>query len=722
MPKCDQDIFNPLDLDKEEFNIDMYMIEITQNYTLPTMLNKNDILDKEIKEISCGIQNTVNENYTIFLSASQIVSNITRNLGMMERDMEILHSIMYEMDSNSSHILNKLQPSKRGITKWSKTQEGVHKLISLIDLVPNLKKLVEGGDYGAAAHHYAKAQSVLRQNRHLKSLKGIIEDSDEIVKIIKTNLNEKLDSSKYESGSIFEAMKLLLQLGEEPKIILKNLLLVASVNARKIFETIQIFPDPSQTNTEFLLVLSDLNSKYFDALNKAIDIAQRVFVKTNMNIFPVLENFVIEHAEPLHYKMRRIFKNNFNDIEDNFCANVLDELFRKCHDCFIQIPKIKLEARSVDFLLYICIDRSNFKLRNMVENFDSHLSSLEEDLNKNNLSLNVYLESLNSKVEDISISSLSSLCAYINPEYKYCRNASFRKQFCKAISYEGVFISFLRHLNNAILRKYSILKNIKHPCLCILFSKFTLELGAEQVPELLSSVKEKLYSSEENLKITTIPDISNECRATAEKMLQTYITVRQSKIYKMIKNSIANKDWMNMKEPWKVSAVIHRVLEEFEEAFREIESLFGTFSKKRMNSRDGSFDMTASLNALSRTSSPDSNSLDNILTNRIYRLFSRSAVSMDTVDFSNDSIFRCIVNLTLKSILEYVRHRTFNRYGLQQVQVDIFCLEVWVLRHLECNGQDCISLFDDIICSCYNRTIEPEFLNHQIVCAICQVP
>lgn len=720
----DQDIYDPGDADKEEFNIDMYMMDITENCNLQMMVAKKNTLDTEIRELSSDLQNTVFENYSKFINASKTVSNITRNFDKMTKDMDLLQSKMCHLENTSSRILNKLQPSKDGIVKWSKSRESVHKLISLIDLVPNMKQLIEGGDYSAAVHHYAKAKNVLKQNRHLISLKGIIEDSDEIVSIIKLNMKEKLNCAEYESRDIFETMELLLELGEESETILRNVLYVTSKNVNNIFESIKkrfplVSKNPGEDLTSTELKLSDCSSlccKYFETLSKIINIVQKVFVKTNMNNSPILESFVIEHTEVLHYEMRRIFREHFTDFEDEYIANILDDLYRKCHECYVQIPKTALSSRNVDFFLYVCVDRSSFKLNRMRDRFDARIQSFEEELSEK-LRLNDSLVSLSATVEDIFLSTITSLCPYINPENRYSRNVCFRKQFCKAIVHEGVFISFIRHMNNTILRKCSN-SNTKRqiiPYLYILLAKFTLQMSTHGVQDLLYQVKEKLYSSEQLL---SIPEIANECKIIAEKVLHSYVNARQAKISCMLKNSFENKDWMNMKEPWKVNAVVRRALEDFEETLREIESLFGPFSR-RTRSRDRNIERTASFNAYSRTSSPDRNSHDGILSNRIYQLFSRSPVYLDTVKFESESILGCIVKLTLKSLLECVRNKTFNQYGLQQMQVDVFCLELWVLRYFK-NGQDYILLFDDIISSCYNRSIEPKFMNHCVVSEICQ--
>ncbi|GFT52497.1 vacuolar protein sorting-associated protein 51 homolog [Nephila pilipes] len=173
-----------------------------------------------------------------------------------------------------------------------------------------------------------------------------------------------------------------------------------------------------------------------------------------------------------------------------------------------------------------------------------------------------------------------------------------------------------------------------------------------------------------------------------------------------------------MKEPWKVSAVVRRVLEDFQDAVKELEPLFQN-SKTTVCDRVSESGKSVCFSILSSINKSERSIADSRIICRISRLFSKPSVNLETTEFTSDSILNRIMRMTLKSFLEYIRCRTFNRFGLQQIQIDVHCLQLRVLPYLQ-NEDSFTSLFDDIISSCYNRTIHPEFMNPQVVSSLCQ--
>ncbi|GFT52501.1 vacuolar protein sorting-associated protein 51 [Nephila pilipes] len=89
-------------MDKEEFNIDLYMMKLTKSYHLHQILSKKENVDIEIRGISNGIQSMLYDNYTKFITAADVVSKIKVNFEEMEENMNLLEIKM----SCSKHQLN----------------------------------------------------------------------------------------------------------------------------------------------------------------------------------------------------------------------------------------------------------------------------------------------------------------------------------------------------------------------------------------------------------------------------------------------------------------------------------------------------------------------------------------------------------------------------------------------------------------------------------------
>ena len=75
---------------------------------------------------------------------------------------------------------------------------------------------------------------------------------------------------------------------------------------------------------------------------------------------------------------------------------------------------------------------------------------------------------------------------------------------------------------------------------------------------------------------------------------------------------------------------------------------------------------------------PISSQMDSSL---VHRLFSeRVDIFNSVVEFSKVSILSGIIKISLKTLLECVRLKTFSKYGLQQIQVDAHYLQTNLWR------------------------------------------
>lgn len=66
--------------------------------------------------------------------------------------------------------------------------------------------------------------------------------------------------------------------------------------------------------------------------------------------------------------------------------------------------------------------------------------------------------------------------------------------------------------------------------------------------------------------------------------------------------------------------------------------------------------------------------------NNIQKLFAAKIEIFSQVDFNKVSVLTGIVKITLKTLLECVRLKTFSKYGLQQIQVDCHYLQLYLWR------------------------------------------
>ncbi|XP_055935645.1 vacuolar protein sorting-associated protein 51 homolog [Argiope bruennichi] len=713
-------------MDREEFNPDLCMLRITEDCNLQQIVSKKNHLDMEIRSIAGGIQNMLYDNYTKFLIASEVISKIKNDFERMEKDVNSLESEMNSIGNLSSRIVQSLQPTKNKKLRLIKSKESNERLAILVDLIPNLKEYIEQGGFAAAAKHYLKAKHLLEQHKNLTSLKGIIKESLDIAFYIQEKLRDKLDCCVYSKEEIIEIMNLILDLGKAENEVLQDFLFISRNNLTCVIQKIRtncfcsIGGDGCATNAE-IDRCSDYSCTYIDTLSKIVEIVQGVFSAkpTTLHWSSILTDFVEDNTQQLFLLARAAFKNQFSNMNDECLANCMDHLYRKIYECNIHVPKIATFEKSADVILDICIDRCDYHLHRMKQDFRSCLRSLKEKLSSEHTSDDL-LALMDTTVREILANSLHSLCYFISPEHKFSRNVYFRKKFCKSLARERVFVPFLLDMNDDILRNIytSRMSDDISLKMCMLFAKYVLQLHQKQVHNFLNFVDVRLHSSTENITLTSASDIVNKYKKTAEKIISHYIEVRQSRMSSMFRHSMESKNWSMTREPWKVSAVVRRALEDFYATVKETETLV-EFTTSAACDRGSESGKSTYRSSLSRTSSPVSSSADDRIMIRIHKLFPKPSAVSEAAEFSNYYILHCIMKMTLKSLLEYARQRTFSRFGLQQVQVDVQCLRLHVSQYLK-NELDIETLFDDIISNCYSRAIDPEFMNPYVVSSLCQ--
>lgn len=148
----------------------------------------------------------------------------------------------------------------------------------------------------------------------------------------------------------------------------------------------------------------------------------------------------------------------------------------------------------------------------------------------------------------------------------------------------------------------------------------------------------------------------------------------------MIRKSVETRDWLNTLEPRNVRAVMKRIVEDLTSIDIQVGELFEAGSRKEKGS-DSSRNTLLTRQTLRSTawsltpSNPDSKLMTNI-----QKLFAEKIEIFSPVEFNKISVLTGIVKITLKTLLECVRLKTFSKYGLQQIQVDCHYLQLYLWR------------------------------------------
>lgn len=733
MPFCfyflDLGIFDPFDMDREEFNVDMCMLRYTRECSLQNLLSRKNHVDREIRTFNGDLQNLLCDNYHKFINASTVVSGIKDNFQIMGEEMDKLGGKMNIVGDTSSKILDKLRPCEEKISKLLRCKEAMTKLVPLTDLVPTLKSYMESGAYTAAARYYLKAESVLKKYQSLPSLDGILKECREIVAEMKSALKNKLNSEIYGREELSETLNLLLSLGEMPLSVMKYFLVCGNQSliclATSMDETWETLS--KLNNKEWILrEISNHTSlccKYVERLSMIIGIAKDAFILRNnvdmeLCVNKPLQNFFTETMDRLAFKWLLHIKEKFNDIEDEFLSQCLDKFVRECHLSGYLASRINVYNQGMHIILKICDARCEYHLKKIKEDFRSQLLKQRHELSIC-LNLRNLVVILREWTEQRLIAILKSLTCYIHPEYRCCREVFFRKVFCKIIVREGLFVKFFRYITHETWSLTSADFHQQTKALsCIVFTKYLSDLKQYIVLDFLEKVDKHFSSTTEGLCLTDAEDLMAEFSDAAQKVLEFYIQTRHQGMTDMIQKSMENKNWMESKEPTKPRAVVKIFLKDIRETKMETEKVFGArgnFARKQVSDLERViFFSSHPMHGL-----PKANNIEERLL--LSKVFTGGGGSdlFTKVESNTSSILTCLLSRILKSFIECIRLKTYNSFSLQQIQLDVCYLQFHVCQLMDVTIS-IRSLFDEIIVSAYNRTTKPKLMHSKIISAICR--
>uniref|UniRef100_A0A2K6TW80 Vacuolar protein sorting-associated protein 51 homolog n=1 Tax=Saimiri boliviensis boliviensis TaxID=39432 RepID=A0A2K6TW80_SAIBB len=223
--------------------------------------------------------------------------------------------------------------------------------------------------------------------------------------------------------------------------------------------------------------------------------------------------------------------------------------------------------------------------------------------------------------------------------------------------------------------------------------------------------------------VTPVSTLCAEARETARRLLTHYVKVQGLVISQMLRKSVETRDWLSTLEPRNVRAVMKRVVEDttaidvqvgllYEEGVRKAQSsdsskrTFSVYSSSRQQGRY----------APSYTPSAP---MDTNLLSNIQKLFSERIDVFSPVEFNKVSVLTGIIKISLKTLLECVRLRTFGRFGLQQVQVDCHFLQLYLWRFVA--DEELVHLLlDEVVASAALRCPDPVPMEPSVVEVICE--
>ncbi|XP_054709728.1 vacuolar protein sorting-associated protein 51 homolog [Uloborus diversus] len=744
--------FDPYNINAPEFNSDLFLHKLLKECSLSQLMQKEHQIYRQIQALDSEMQTLVYENYNKFISATDTIRKMKNDFKKMEEEMDCLSSNMSAITDFSGNITSTLQGRRQQISKLSGVHMLLKKLQFLFELPPRLKSCIENESYGQAVRYYLKAQKVLHQYEHMPSFRGIQEDCDILIGELKVKLQEQFKSKDAAPKQLAECVDLLLQLEEPTEVLcdeflkhakekldfdleeMNQILKLSSSNSADENEKIEsrknmdILEFVDFSYNTFLNNISLVIASYWELFLRQLSVEDERYKNITSNVpLKKLEDFVDESMK-FYFKIieaRIALETMSNDAA--ILVRALDRFYRRIQAINRLLPRIDFSLRGIEIVSKAAQDKCNHSLRRLKDCFSASMINIRQSIaapktvsqeGSNRLAdlLSEFEKQISNNVKSVQ----SELQLFIQPDITFAVKVQFREKFCSKFVREEVVIAFLKHINKCCEEFCSSNeKSSTPPQLILLLSRFCLNLEQSSICVLVSLVDEN-FAVDGKEPLTSVSELCLRTKKSAQKLLDHFVRVQGLNISQMLRKSVETRDWLNAIEPRNVRAVMKRVVEDVTSVDSEVGQLYeeGVRKERSSDSSRRTYPSTGRTQRAKYNAYAPS-TIDNSLMSNIQKLFSEKIEIFSTVEFSKVSVMTGIIKISLKTFLECVRLRTFSKFGLQQAQVDIHYLQLY-LWHFVADENLVHVLLDEIMSSTINRCLDPVLMEPSVVEVICE--
>lgn len=723
------------DMDGSGFNNDAYVNKVLKECSLKDVMNVETVIIRDTQALHSDMQTLVYENYNKFISATDTMRKMKTEFKQMETEMNLLVSNVKSITEFSDQISSKLHDSRQQLSALSEKQALLQKLQFLSSLPTKLKNLIDEGNYSQAVKNYTQAQAVLEQYGYQPSFQGIKEDCQLIMEDLKVKLKADVQLAGFIAQALTDTSDLLLQLGEKPTTLSREILQIAS---KRLHEQIVILQD--QTDGNMIEFIDMSINGFVNDLILIVDSYTDIFLKNSHATdygtqFDELNSFVTSNLEKYSKLVQVRVEVEAGQGDYDVLLRAMDRLYRKLLTMKNLCSDIDMTTITLEIIVNAAEKLCNFHIKNIKDSFSDSLSSVRLSLvtGKGDVGssaaatatrsssdlmelVNRLYVTTNEKIKVV----LNDLLIFIKPDWSFNIKSIPKGVACIEGIRENVVVGFLDYISTTMI-SYGDVNLACPPNLLLVFSKVCLEMEQIGVKKILQLVDD-LYGIDPvaNQSLTHENDLYMKMRNSAQTLLNSYVRLQSLNISQMLRKSVETRDWVNCLEPRSVRAVMKRVSDELTQIDNVLTDLYESGIQTAASS-DSSRKTYLSLSASkqqhrSNWSSPSSH-LEPMF--GMHRLFSDKIDVFGPVQFTKISITTGIIKLSLKTLVECVRLRTFSTFGLQQIQVDMHYLQMHLERFV--SDENVMQyLLEEVLNSAVHRCLEPKLMDPTAVGIICE--
>uniref|UniRef100_A0A2K5YY10 Vacuolar protein sorting-associated protein 51 homolog n=1 Tax=Mandrillus leucophaeus TaxID=9568 RepID=A0A2K5YY10_MANLE len=670
------DPLDPTDLNGAHFDPEVYLDKLRRECPLAQLMDSETDMVRQIRALDSDMQTLVYENYNKFISATDTIRKMKNDFRKMEDEMDRLATNMAVITDFSARISATLQDRHERITKLAGVHALLRKLQFLFELPSRLTKCVELGAYGQAVRYQGRAQAVLQQYQHLPSFRAIQDDCQVITARLAQQLRQRFREGGSGAPEQAECVELLLALGEPAEELCEEFLAHARGRLEEELRSLEAELGPSPPAPDVLEFTDHGGSGFVGGLCQVAAAYQELFAAQGP-----------AGAERLAAFARELGSRYFALVERRLAQE--RAAFLGClTDVRQALAAPRVAGKEGPGLAEL--------LANVASSILSHIKA-----------------------------SLAAVHLFTAKEVSFSNKPYFRGEFCSQGVREGLIVGFIRsmcHTAQSFCDSPGEKGGATPPALLLLLSRLCLDYETATISYILTLTDEQ-FLVQDQFPVTPVSTLCAEARETARRLLTHYVKVQGLVISQMLRKSVETRDWLSTLEPRNVRAVMKRVVEDttaidvqvgllYEEGVRKAQSsdsskrTFSVYSSSRQQGRY----------APSYTPSAP---MDTNLLSNIQKLFSERIDVFSPVEFNKVSVLTGIIKISLKTLLECVRLRTFGRFGLQQVQVDCHFLQLYLWRFVA--DEELVHLLlDEVVASAALRCPDPVPMEPSVVEVICE--
>ncbi|XP_038621285.1 LOW QUALITY PROTEIN: vacuolar protein sorting-associated protein 51 homolog [Tachyglossus aculeatus] len=723
---------DPTDLDGAHFDPEAFLHKLRKEYPLARLMDAETDMVRQIRALDSDMQTLVYENYNKFISATDTIRKMKNDFRKMEDEMDRLAANMEVITDFSARISGTLRDRHQRVTKLAEVHAVLRKLQFLFDLPSRLTQCVELGAYGQAVRYQARTRAVLQQYRHLPALRAIQDDCQLITARLAQRLRQKFRDGEAGAPELGECVELLLALGEPAGELAAEFLAHARGRLEAELGGLEAQLGPSPPAPDVLEFTDRAGAGFVGGLCQVLASYRALFGGRGPEGDEKLAAFARElGGRYLELVERRLEREQGGGDTSSLLVRALDRFHRRLRAPAAALPAAGLAPGAAAIVERAARARLALHLRGLRAAFLGCLTDVRQSLAaprlgaKEGPGLGELLASVAGAVLAHVKAALAAVHLFTAKEVSFSNQAYFRGEFCSQGVREGLVVGFIRCVCQTA-RGFCDSPGEKGaatpPALLLLLSRLCLDYETSTISYILTLTDEQ-FLGQDHRPVTPVSTLCAEARETARRLLTHYVKVQGLVVSQMLRKSVETRDWLTTLEPRNVRAVMKRVVEDttaidvqvgllYEEGVRKAQSsdsskrTFSVYSSSRQQGRY----------APSYTPSAP---MDTNLLSNIQKLFSERIDVFSPVEFNKVSVLTGIIKISLKTLLECVRLRTFGRWGLQQVQVDCHFLQLYLWRFVA--DEELVHLLlDEVVASAALRCPDPVPMEPSVIEVICE--